>query len=201
MNRVIMFVVILLLCSTPTLADIFTFNPVFDMGQNNGVETDPTWSWICERGAYQAWFGFDISSIPDTYTIQSATFEAYLSSSVTAQRTLWYEPDDSWIGVTNPLDKGLTELVGTVTDSGTSYKLVTFSLDLTGHDWSNDLGDDNVSLMLTGPLDGAHLCGTVWMSEGQIGPVLTIEAVPVPGAVLLGMIGLSVAGIKLRKHA
>ena len=30
---------------------------------------------------------------------------------------------------------------------------------------------------------------------------LTVTAVPVPGAVLLGLLGLSVAGIKLRKHA
>lgn len=35
-----------------------------------------------------------------------------------------------------------------------------------------------------------------WYFSGQ-----TIELVPVPGAVLLGMLGLSVAGVKLRKHS
>jgi hypothetical protein len=30
---------------------------------------------------------------------------------------------------------------------------------------------------------------------------LSVEAVPVPGAILLGMLGLSVVGVKLRKHA
>ena len=35
---------------------------------------------------------------------------------------------------------------------------------------------------------------------GQLG-IDRVEAVPVPGAVLLGMLGLSVVGVKLRKHA
>jgi hypothetical protein len=38
------------------------------------------------------------------------------------------------------------------------------------------------------------------IAEGE-GIYATIDVVPVPGAVLLGIIGLGVAGLKLRKHA
>ena len=41
---------------------------------------------------------------------------------------------------------------------------------------------------------------TLFFGEGGQ-PFVTYEVIPVPGAVLLGLLGLSVAGVKLRKHA
>ncbi len=46
----------------------------------------------------------------------------------------------------------------------------------------------------------AGLAGTEGYGSGYEG-VLDIQAVPVPGAVLLGILGLSVAGVRLRRHA
>ena len=46
-------------------------------------------------------------------------------------------------------------------------------------------------------IGGSYVVGTGKGGDGLVG----IAVVPVPGAVLLGMIGLSVAGVKLRKHA
>jgi len=43
---------------------------------------------------------------------------------------------------------------------------------------------------------------TIYDDDGGMGTdSLLVNVVPVPGAVLLGIIGLSVAGVKLRKHA
>ncbi len=171
----------------------FTFNPVLDYGTNNGSQTDPTWGWICEIGSYQTWFGFDVSTIPDSAPILSASFTAYMMDSGTpaSQRSLWYEPDDSWIATnTNPTNKLLTEMVGTATHSG-SWTWITFNIDLSKHDWTNDLIDNYISLMLTGPLSGAHECGQVRFTESGYLPVLSIT-IPEPGTVLLvGLGGLA----------
>ena len=48
------------------------------------------------------------------------------------------------------------------------------------------------------------LATTSWLDAGPGGTAISgmqIQAVPVPGALLLGMLGLSSAGLKLRKHA
>ena len=49
--------------------------------------------------------------------------------------------------------------------------------------------------MIVGALDFGNVCTNSEYS------VAGVEIVPVPGAVLLGMLGLSVAGLKLRKYA
>ena len=47
------------------------------------------------------------------------------------------------------------------------------------------------------------MSNTAWGGGNYYEPEIDAVAgvVPVPGAVLLGMLGLSVAGVKLRKHA
>jgi hypothetical protein len=187
-------------------------NPVYDCGDSEG---DGTWSYICEREEYQAWFGFDVSGIPDDAVIQSITFSAYIlyeqdpEDPPSAQRTLWYEPDDSWIGSQEcPGDKPLTELVSTITHSNTEFQLLTFNLDLSQHDWKNDLADDYISLMLTGPLDYEHLCGVVLLTESGSEPCLTINfgtgaAIPalnVWGAIVLSLILMGSAILVLRRR-
>ena len=43
--------------------------------------------------------------------------------------------------------------------------------------------------------------GDIWYTDGVLTADIVPNPVPVPGAVLLGMLGLSVVGVKLRKHA
>ena len=57
-------------------------------------------------------------------------------------------------------------------------------------------GEQYVSIGLTGAALGF---GNVCSNDDY--SITGVEVVPVPGAVLLGMIGLSAAGMKLRKHA
>lgn len=177
-------------------AGLYTFNPVLDYG------TQADSSTICQKGANQAWFGFDVSSIPDSFTITSASFSAYVRSQYdNAQRSIWYEPDDSWIGSsTNQGNKALTELVATFTDTGYGYKQVVVGLDLSKHDWSNDLADNYISLMVTGPLDGTHLCGEIQLSESGNLPVLSVVAIPAPGAAILCVIGLGFVNLRVRRR-
>ena len=131
---------------------------------------------ICELSEYETWFGFDVSQIPHDEEIASATFTALMIDySDPTQRTLWYDSDDSWIiNDTDPVNKMPDELIGTVVQDG-GWTWITFNIDLSSHDWSKDVADGYVTLILTGPLSGTHQCGVVDFR----GATLKIETIPV----------------------
>jgi hypothetical protein len=186
--------------TTPAFPDSYTFNPVLDYGNTDG--DGDSWSFTCVIGGYQAWFGFDVSAIPDGETILSASFTALvanLSEEIgSSQRTIWYEPDDSWIpDNVNPGNKLLTEFVGAAMDYYTPT-WVTFNLDISQHNWGNDLTDNYVSLMLTGPLNGNHECGRVDLTESGNLPSLEITTVPEPTTICL--LGLGALSLLRRKR-
>ncbi|MFZ2146951.1 MAG: FG-GAP-like repeat-containing protein [Sedimentisphaerales bacterium] len=169
--------VLLLLGTTPVFADVlppiatvggqpktYTFNPVRKSLPTVGDDADE----ICQIGNAQAWFGFDISSVPDVEQVISASFKALMvnfTGSLT-RRTLWYDPSDSWIAARNdpssdPGDKVLSEQVGLVTHDDDDWTWVTIDIDISKHNWSNDVADNYITLMLTGPPNGIHACGAV----------------------------------------
>jgi hypothetical protein len=165
-------------------------------------------AYICERIDYQTWWKFDLSGIPAGSAIQAIQFTAFIySSSPPAQRTLWYDADDSWDGETScPGGKELPELVGTIIDENSDYAWQTFDVDMTGHDWSDDLADGAITLMLTGPLNYEHDCGNVALPSSGNGPSITITydaAVPttgVWGAVALSLALIGAAGFAIRRR-
>lgn len=142
--------------SMPQIGDFVGENPVGDRGDT-----------IAQIGREQTWYCFDISQIPDSERIISATFTVRMRDyrdTGSTERTLWYEPDDSWAFIW-PYDpdyetvKEVTELVGVIHFNADGWAWTTTDVDTTMHDWSEDLADDYVSLMLTGPLKGYYSFG------------------------------------------
>lgn len=146
-----------------------------DCGDSDGSSDE--WAYICELGAYQAWFGFDLSSIPDGEPIGAIRFTALMENyeSQEVERSLWYDPGDAWIdAATCPGNLPADELAGTIIQAPDAAGWETFDIDLTQHDWQNDLVDDRVSLMVTGQTDGEHYCGGIYLMESGSMPFITI---------------------------
>ncbi|MGD8785984.1 MAG: FG-GAP-like repeat-containing protein [Phycisphaerales bacterium] len=150
--------------SLPTIGDGGDSNAVWDRGDT-----------IAQVGNEQAWFCFDISEIPDTEFIISASFSARIRdfSENTTQRTLWYDPNDDWVNTRHhdpdiEESKIVSELVGTVMFNGDDWLWTTIHIDVSKHNWTNDLIDNNVTLMLTGPLNGYYSFGDVDFREAYL---------------------------------
>jgi hypothetical protein len=145
---------------------------------------------IGQIGVEQAWFAFDLSSIPDEENIVSATFSADMVSfsGLMSQRTLWYDSDDSWIfnpsmTLSDPGNKPADYIVGTVRHDNTFFERTTIEIT---HDWSNDLVDDYITLMLTGPQNGLYASGAVDLTTAEL--EITTSAGPINnGGVLLSL--------------
>jgi hypothetical protein len=196
---------IFFLGTTPAFAGYYTLNPVDVSLPTIGEPGDG----IAQIGGEQAWFAFDLSSIPDIENVVSASFSAYMRDfdGSTSQRTLWYDSDDSWIVTTKPntSDPGNSaadNIVGTVTFNDQAYTWIT--IDIT-HDWISDLTDNYITLMLTGPANGAYASGAVGLqiypANGILAdPELTLVTIPAPGAILLGGLGVSIVGWMRKKR-
>ncbi len=160
--------------SLPTFGDWFGDDPVGDRGDKIG-----------QIGDEQAWFCFDITEIPDSEEIISASFTVrmrdYAIDSPT-QRTLWYDPDDDWLDTWHhdpdiEEAKEVSELVATISFNHDGWAWITTDVDINQHDWSNDLVDNLVTLMLTGPLKGYYSAGKVDFRN----VVLELETISAPG--------------------
>jgi len=183
---------------------IFNLNPVEDCGDS------VTRPYICELGAYQAWFAFDVSGIPPGETIGTIDFTALIENldSGPVERSIWYSADDSWVGGTCPGTTAGDVLVGTLTQAGLTTSWETFSINMAAHDFDGDLADGTITFMVTGPTDGSHLCGYIDLTESGNVPYITVDTalagVEVPTAGILGLlllvVLLSTAGIILLRR-
>lgn len=150
----------------------YTFSPV-DLSLP--TVNDPG-DGISQIGVEQAWFAFDLSVVSDDDQILQASFSAlmcnYTSNSI--ERTLWYHADDSWINIENNSrsDPGNIPaegpVIGTVRHDNTDWSLITIDIDLSAHDFSSDLIDNYVSLMLTGPSSGFYSGGVVYLASAEL---------------------------------
>lgn len=171
---------------------------VADCGDSD--DQGDTWGYICELGSYQAWIGFDLSSIPDGETITSISFTALMENynDMEVERSLWYDTGDAWIDGPGPCPGNLaaTELVSTIMHGPNADDWETFDIDLTLHDWQTDLADDRVTLMVTGPSNGDHFCGAIYFMESESPPFITVvtgEPIPTLPLVGLGLLVLALA--------
>ncbi|MBL7144756.1 MAG: VCBS repeat-containing protein [Phycisphaerae bacterium] len=154
--------------SQPQIADWVGENPVGDHADT-----------IAQIGNEQTWYCFDITEIPDSEQIVSATFTVRMrdfADNATTQRTLWYDPDDDW-AFSWPHDpdydvvKEVTELIAVINFNHDGWTWITTDVDINRHDWSQDLLDNYVTFMLTGPLRGYYVFG----DAGFEGAVLELE--------------------------
>jgi hypothetical protein len=158
--------------SLPQIADWVGENPVGDRGDT-----------IAQIGNEQTWYCFDITEIPDSQQIISATFTVRMqdyADNASTQRTLWYDPDDDWAFESWPHDpdhevvKEVTELLAVINFNHDGWTWITTDVDINQHDWSNDLLDNYVTLMLTGPLNGYYVFGDAGF-DGAVLELVTLS--------------------------
>jgi hypothetical protein len=141
---------------------------------------------IGQIGYEQTWYCFDLTEIPDSEQIISATLTVRMrdfAEDGATQRTLWYDSYDDWIltwhhDPDNEVVRIPTELVAVISLNGDGWTWVTTDVDITQHNWSNDLDDNYITLMLTGPLNGYYSAG----EAGFEGAVLEIETLSKSGS-------------------
>jgi len=179
--------VVLLLGAAPAFADTYSieaFETSLPTIGSDSVVQDKA-DTIGQIGNEQTWYCFDISEIPDSEQIISATFTVRMqdyAKNAWTQRTLWYDPYDDW-AFSWPHDpddevvKEATELLAVISFNADGWAWITTDVDINQHDWSKDLADNYVTLMLTGPLSGHYSAG----EAGFEGAVLELVTISAPG--------------------
>ncbi|MHC4533302.1 MAG: hypothetical protein ACYS6K_05055 [Planctomycetota bacterium] len=176
---------VILLGAVPAFADTYSIEafetslPTIGGGSVVGDKADT----IGQIGNEQTWYCFDITEIPDSEQIISASFTVRMrdyADNAATQRTLWYDPYDDW-AFSWPHDpdldddevaiKEVTELLAVISFNHDGWTWITTDVDINRHDWSKDLLDNYVTLMLTGPLNGYYSAG----EAGFEGAVLELE--------------------------
>ena len=229
MRKIALIAVICVFVAMPASADITTVNIDFQGGITNlysgpGMAADPGtyWNAVGTADVYDLTAsdgvtatGIDVSS---TYVRPYSN----PGNDLLRDRLIWSPGGSPAINIAG-LDAGLTYNIYLYAGYyGQRYTINGVSKDLTatplGSPWGTGAeGDDQgswfegihyVSFLGVAPAGGTFDIdifdlglNTTGLGAHTVISGMQIQAVPVPGAVLLGMLGLSLAGVKLRKYA
>ena len=195
----------------PAALSTVSYDNGVGVGYGNGLQDQIRWGTPHSTGNGQkSGLGFTgIAPPPDTIVIGNA-FEI-------GQLTHFNNAINSGTAITE------VDLTIVLTFSAPESFLFTFGINETPNTTGTSADDDIISFPSSYPEDTFEISGVLYTlqllgfgsdplnplsefqsSEGGTNNTLlwgSIEIVPVPSAVLLGIIGLSVAGVKLRKHA
>lgn len=174
----------------PVNAANYTLNPIHDAYVYDGFSTNYGASSVLQVDNFgiSSFLMFDLSSIPDTDTVTSASLYLYRSSGLNFTVGLSHVDDDTW---SEDAINGNNEPI-----SGSPFSAI-----LTQPNWnvlnlpigSTDLIDDFISLEIA-KLGGVSGSDIFYSKESMsYKPFLQIETVPIPGAAWLlvsGLIGL-----------
>lgn len=202
MIRKIMFIIALCtFVAAPAMADFYV-----DLGSSEAGVTLSGWGPVEPTTTGGNWGGF--GSTTDNYVAPTTATADYLA------RTVWgyaeNTTDASILFPTTIYSATIRHLDGGSTDSfkvevdGVLWGTYTGNPGLTGgktysEQWFETSFTGTPGTLLT--ITATASAGTYWNPYGQVGIDRVEAVVPVPGAVLLGILGLSAVGIKLRKFA
>lgn len=177
---------------------------------NQGNLYDTSCAFIIDGGGGTDFFAHDFSVVKisggfvyllvgyDSSTLDiSGGMILYISTDKTSMVDITGGNVD-WLQAT---DSVTVDISGGSFNSLRAYKSSTVNFYGQNFSVSNGLILDGERVLGTGTLSGEWMDGTPWaINIYRNDPTATILATPVPGAVVLGMLGLSVAGLKLRKR-
>ena len=199
--------------ATPARADLFGFHLGNLSADYDGTSLLTVTGWASTSGSLYrniaptgtAVFDFGSWGTGSESLLVSMTLSSITSTTADAVGTITFKDvgadtfaadvSGTWLNVS-----GIGVFAGALTDVTYAPAAATFD----GH------SGDAVDLVFPGspqPWVGAlvQLTGSTWFTSGSYdnvhGGSLDVSVVPVPAAVLLGMLGLGVAGVKLRKFA
>ena len=177
-----------------------------DDGGNSYYGWDWWWDGVDDMDGDLDWAQEDVDGGGEFYpTLNIDDYRRFSSEDSTALSTL-----DTWMhdgyGITISISGGMAHQI---TAWGYEYDAV--SGDYTGiYVTDSDDSVDKLQLYGLSYTDPAGVLPLAWYMSGDsygtgstnyISEVVALQIVPVPGAVLLGILGLSVAGLKLRRFA
>jgi hypothetical protein len=196
----LLIMVMIALAPVSGLADTFSLNPVADQMvhyENTNMGTRDFIFVNSYENQYRSFLRFDLSTIPDTYQISQAVLHLYRYEHTQNNYTLidlHHVASDSWTegGITwnNAPAYGAQLGAKTILYTDPQAAWTTFDLfGIAGWDWSADLSDDAVSLMLKLNNESEYGRYAAFWSKEHLSLIpsleITANAVPLPGAVLL----------------
>lgn len=131
---------------------------------------------------------FDVSAIPDTDVITAMTLKCYLENDFGNPRDnpivdVYYSADDGWTrAAANPGDLSLDTLLLNDVTFPAFVSEYDFVLDVTAHDWTTDLADNEICIGLFNDVDYYSFLYVFGAYGDPAGTPceLTIETDPVP---------------------
>lgn len=147
-----------------------------------------------------AFVKFDLAGLPDGISVTGAKLISkcyWVGTPVTSSISIYRTEDDSWqSGIAGISDTypGLDSLLSSTPQELVKESVYAWDLDLAGFDWATDFADGFLTIgMSTND-------ATSWWYTADTKLEVEHVAAPTPTAVLLGALGLGVAGAKLRRR-